>query len=526
MQQQRAGIVRKAQLQGLLWAGALATLAWVAHTPAFAQYVAGAAPEAGTGRHGWLLSPSLSIGEIYSDNVSLSRPGTERSELTTRVSPSITATHNSARLEFRGTYSPELLYRANQGTNDLSHYLSALAKAELWSRTLFVDLRAGISQQNVSLLGPLSEGNVNTTQNRTNIRTYGISPYLRHQFGVDAVGELRFTHDSVQQGGSGASSDSTSERVDAKLSSGPAYKLFVWNIALSRFRVDYSRSAQEIDGQSYTVSAGRLITPDLRLNGSFGYEDSGYPSTAGQDLKGTSWSVGPEWTPSERTRIAATFGRRYFGPARTLSISHRSRMAFIGLDYSESVTTTRNNLSIPIAVDVAAFVDALCRSQPNPVQCVQGFGALPATLSVPLEFLTDSLFQENRLQATFGVQGVRNTVTGNVFSSDRDAITTAAGGAPVDFNTSRNIKQIGGGLAWNWRMSPTLSSNSGLSITRSSFSEANRTDRLTSIRIGMNKEFSPKANGALNIARIRNDSSIGSSSYTENSVSATLRLKF
>lgn len=519
--------VRKVEFQAMLWRWVPAAFALVFQAQAQAQY--GGPPSVGRGGEGqgWRITPSLTIGEIYTDNIGLAPSGSERSEWTTRISPGVSVSHNSARLTFRGTYAPELLYRASQGTNDISHSLSAVGTAELWSRKLFLDIRAGVSQQNVSLLGPLAESNVNVTQNRTTTRTYSVSPYLRHEFGVDAVGELRLSHDAVSYGsGGGAVSNSTSERVDAKLGSGPAYRLLVWNIAFSRFRVDYSRNIQQVDGQSYSLSAGRLITPDLRLNASYGYEDSGYPSTAGRNLKGTFWSVGPEWTPTERTRVAGTIGHRYFGPARTLSVSHRARLTFIGLEYNESVTTTRDNLTIPTTLDVAGFVNALCRLQPNPVQCLQNFSGLPPTLSVPLEFLTDSLFQEKRLQATVGFQGVKNTITTNVFSSDRNAITTAAGGALADFNASRNIKQIGASVAWSWRLSPTLASNTGLSFTRSNFTDLNRTDRLTSFRIGLSKEFSPKMNGALNLSRLRNDSSLGSISYTENSLSATLGMRF
>ena len=155
---------------------------------AWAQYEPVGRPTSAPGTQGWRLSPALTVSEIYSDNVSLAPSGSAtRSELTTRVRPSVTLTENSAQLKFNGTYSPELLYRAQQGTTDVSHYLNALGNVELLSRTLFLEVRGGITHQNVSLLGPQSEGNLNTTQNRTTIKTYAISPYLRHDFGVDAL---------------------------------------------------------------------------------------------------------------------------------------------------------------------------------------------------------------------------------------------------------------------------------------------------------------------------------------------------
>ena len=481
-----------------------------------------------SGSQGWRVTPSLSVGEHYSDNVSLAPAGSQRSEWTTRINPAVSLTGNSARLRLTANYSPEFLYRAQQGTTDISHYLNVLGNAELFSRTLFLDVQAGITQQNVSLLGPQAESNINTTNNRTTTKTYSVSPYLRHEFGVDAIGELRFTHDALNYGGnSGAVSSSTSERIDAKLGSGPAYKLFVWNIALSKSHVEYSQSGQKIDAQSYSLSGGRLITPDLRLNASYGYEDSGYPSTAGQDLAGSFWSVGPEWTPTERTRISASFGRRYYGPSRALSISHRASLAFLGVDYSESVTNTRNNFTA--AISDTSSATAICQAffpdpAKRPPQCVTDISRL---LTVPVDFLTDSLFLEKRFQTNFGIQGLANTVTASVFSSNRRSITTGtSGGVAGDFNSNLNVKQTGASVTWASRLTQALASNATLSVTRNTFDGQNRTDRLTAFRVGLTKEFNPKLSGALTLGRVKSDSSAASTSYTENSASATLGMKF
>lgn len=495
---------------------------------AWAQYDSGTT-QGGSAPKGWQVRPALSIGEHYSDNVSLAAKGSERSEWTTRISPSIAVSASTARLRLEATYSPELLYRANQATTDLSHFLNAVANAELWSRTLFLDVRGGISQQNVSALGPQSDSNINTTSNRTSIRTFSVSPYVRHEFGLDAIGQLRYTHDAVHQGGNAsASSNSTSDRLEAKIFSGPAFKLITWSANANVSKVEYSRTGQEVDAQSYSFSAGRLISSELRLNGTIGYEDSGYPTASGGDLKGKFWSVGPEWTPTERTRIAATFGRRYFGPSRTLSVSHRARRLFFSADYNESVTTTRANFTTPFLTLDPVLINNFCQGLfSDPALRAQCVLDVTRQLTIPVDFLTDSLFLEKRLQAQFGIQGVRNTVIGSLFSSNRESImTTAAVGGGGDFNTSQNIKQTGGSVSWSSRLTQTLGANASLSVTRNSFGGLNRSDRLTTLRLGMTKEFSPKVNGALSVTRVKNDSTAASTSYDENAISATLGLRF
>jgi len=181
-------------------------VAWIALQPSWAQE-ANTTDLRGTvgGTQAWQISPSLSVSEHYSDNVSLSPAGLERKEWTTRLRPAVSISHNSSRLHLGVTYAPELLYRANQGATDISHFLNAIGNAELWSRTFFVDLSAGVSQQNTSLLGQQADSNLNTTTNRVTVRRYSISPYISHEFGVAAIGEIRLTTDSVRFGRDGAS---------------------------------------------------------------------------------------------------------------------------------------------------------------------------------------------------------------------------------------------------------------------------------------------------------------------------------
>ncbi len=516
-------------------------LVFLPHSPVWAQYstpFSTATPfstsspgAAATGQPGLQILPSISVSEIYSDNVSLAPAGSERSEWTTRIAPSISVIGTGARLRFNATYTPELLSRAQLGTNDISHSLSAFGNTELLQRLLYVDARASVTQQNVSLLGPQAQDNLNTTGNRTSVKTYSISPYLRHDFGFDAFGELRFTNDSVSYSGN-TSSASTSNGISARLVSGPTFKLLTWNLAYSKSHIDYTQTGQKIDLENISAGATRLITPNFRLAANIGYEQNTYATTAGSP-KGAFWSVGPEWTPTDRTRVAATFGHRYYGPSKSLDFSHRSRLTLWQLTYSENVTTSRGNALIPVATDTAALLNTLFLSQiPDPVArqtAVQNFitlTGLPPSLTQPVNFVTESAFLEKRLQATFGIQGVRNTVMANIFSMNRESLSTATSGAG-DFNTSSSTKQTGANLIWSSRLAENLASSLGVGMSRSQFSSlTSGADRLGYVRFGLTRQFSPKVSGALNVNRVKNDSDRAGGGYTENSVAASLNVRF
>ena len=483
-----------------------------------------------TGPQGFRIQTSVSISETYSDNVSLAGSGNVKSEWITRIAPSVSLSQTGPRLRFYGVYSPELLYRAIQGSQQVRHVLNATGNAELYKNLFFVDVRANSVQQNVSLANPLTDSNINTTGNRTTITTYGISPYLRHDFGYDARGELRYTHDEVHFGSnSGSTSASTADSISAQLTSGPAFQLFTWGLAYSKAHTEYAQSGQKIDAESFSLSGGRLIVPSVRLNATVGYEDTGYPTTTGSNQKGTFWSLGPTWAPTPNTRVSATIGRRYYGPSKSFHFDHRSRLTTWTVDYSESVTTTRGSFTVPVAADAAALDALLLSSIPDPVERQNRVRVLLAsglTFAQPVSFLTDNLFLEKRWQATVGLQGVRNTLLGSLYSSNRNAFSTGAGVAG-DFSKSQNVTQTGATVAWNSRLSQRLTANASLGLTRNEFVTTNSSTRLSSLRFGLTQQFSPRLNGALLLSRIKSDTNIaGSTSYVENSISASLGIGF
>ncbi|MBK8740395.1 MAG: TIGR03016 family PEP-CTERM system-associated outer membrane protein [Betaproteobacteria bacterium] len=102
----------------------------------------------------WEIVPTLTIDETYTDNVRLSAPGSERSDWVTTLNPGLIVRGNGDRLRLDIAYSPLFLYRAREGSSDVIHQLNASATAEFVKRTLFLDVRSTVSQQNISAFGP------------------------------------------------------------------------------------------------------------------------------------------------------------------------------------------------------------------------------------------------------------------------------------------------------------------------------------------------------------------------------------
>jgi len=316
----------------------------------------------------WDIVPRLTVQESYTDNVGLAPEGFERGEFVTQVRPGVSIRGGGPRLRLNADYSADLIYRSQQESREVRHRLNADGRAEVLHQLFFVDASASVSQQNISLTGPQAQSNINTTGNLADVSSFQVSPYLRHTFGASAQGEARYTYSRVTTDATNSLSNSNSNRVDLRLSSGPAYKLYTWNLAYNREVISYAQSQQpDVTTQTITAGGRRLITPQLYLTSSIGYEDADYLSI-GEPPQGFFWNTGFEYTPTDRTRIAASTGRRYFGKNNFFQFNHRTRLTVWTAGYSEGVTTTRTQFLLPSIMSTADYIDTLFLTQfPDPV---------------------------------------------------------------------------------------------------------------------------------------------------------------
>jgi uncharacterized protein (PEP-CTERM system associated) len=489
-------------------------------------------PDATKGAPKWSINPTLSVEETYTDNVSLTPDSFKQSDWLTQVIPGISIAGTGARLKFVATYSPELIYSARgPNYNQVFQIGNAVGSAELAKSLLFVDAGANVNQYNVSLQGPLTTSNINTTGNRSTVRTFFESPYLKHEFGSDVQAEARFTNSVVNSDDPVNLPNSVADRIDLNLKSGPAYKLFVWKVDYVRETINYD-TAQDEFTETIAASARRLITPTLGLLAKVGYDY--YQSGAAPALEGRSWSAGFDWEPTPRTSLTATAGQQFYGDAYSFDFKHVSRLTTWSAGYTQTVTTTRSEFFVPATTSTAGFLNSLFASQfPDPVarqKAVDEFTArtgLPPSLSAPINFFSSQLFVQKTWQASAGILGVSNVLLANVFKRSSEVL---AGNFALpntgDFATSNTVTQTGMSLQWNLRLTAQNAWNLGGSYSRNEFPGISRVDNLTYVGMGLTRQFQPRLSGSLNYRRQHNDSNVSLGSYTENAVLATLQMKF
>ena len=301
----------------------------------------------------WEFTPRVGLAEIYSDNVSLTPLGTERSEFITQLTPGLTVIGDGPRLKLRADYEMQNFAYGRQGSFSSNHQFNGVADAELVDQIFFLNGKASVSQQPISPFGTQSVSNANQIANRTEIKTYSLSPYLRHRFGSAAIAEMRYAHDTVTSG-VGGFQDSNSDSIRLSVDSGTAFRTVGWGWRYSRQDTDYE-NANPLRTEETAGKPRYLLTPRFALTSSIGYEKSNYLSL-GARPQGSFWQAGLNWAPTSRTNLEASGGERYDGKSYFLTARHRTRRTVWSLGYSDQVTTTQNQFHIPVALDTAAFL--------------------------------------------------------------------------------------------------------------------------------------------------------------------------
>ena len=301
--------------------------------------------------------------------------------------------------------------------------------------------------------------------------------------------------------------------------------------------IDYA-SQPDTSAEVILASARRLITPTVGLLAQAGYEtyDTG---SAGPTEGGGRWSTGFDWTPSPRTRLAATVGERFYGHTYSLDLRHRTRLTTWCAGYIEKISSTRSEFvrsqfpGTSNATSTVGSANPLISSKifdpvpcENAVQSTIAQTALPE-LAAPVNFFSSNLFLVKRFQALAAIQGASNVLTFNMFNESREAqagnvVPSGAG----NFAVSNTIIQTGTSLVWTWRMTAQNTWNLGGGYSRNDYPDISRIDNITYIGMGLTRQFQPRLSGSLGYRRQQNSSNQSASDYTENAVQATLQMRF
>ena len=493
----------------------------------------------------WRVLPRLSLSETYTDNVRLGGGG--RGDFVTQINPGIVIRGQARRYNVSVDYTMNnLIYAENSNFNRIRNQLNAIATGELIEDLFFIDGRASIMQQNLTLFGPQAVNNVNATGNRTDVRTMSISPYLRHRFGSVATGEVRYLHNELSSSNSIA--NSSADAYSANINSGEAFRILNWGLNYSNQMIHFDQTNRTAELERASANLRYTVTPQFALTGLGGYERNSFVSIRGHPSSPV-WTIGFLWQPTERTNIAFSGGQRFFGDTYNALASHRTRLTVWDASYDEAVTTFNQQAGgfggggfggFGGGGFGAGFNQLITAQNPgiDPALIQQGSAALlgmglSGSFFDPTNFLSNRLFLQKRFQASFALNGLRNTFVLRVFNMTRQALSPELADvglvAPAAISLQNHTRQTGGNLLWSYRISQFSRANFNFGYTRFSFLNSSRDDDLMLASFSVVKQLlqtRPNLFAAVEARHNRRESNQPGGDYRENAVTASLNMSF
>lgn len=487
----------------------------------------------------WRVVPRVELRETYSDNLGLRSDDdpTAHGGFITEVSPMLTISGTGPRLKMNAEAGVRTYAYSDRDTPSLRNSerrYNATAQAVLVDQLFFVDAGASGARQAISAFGPVSSNNYTST-NSTNISTWRISPYLQHHFGSRADLTARYTRDSVSSGVNGYG-DSMASTRSVDLSSGRAYTTVGGN--LSYYHQDLTDGlAGESSAENVTAGLRWSVIRRLSLTANVGYDKYEYP-VLNERTQGRSWLAGFIWTPSSRTRVQASFGRRYFGKTGLLDANYRTQRTVWSLNYNDAVTTSRQQFLLPAAVDTAAMLDSLFASaypdaaqRQQAVQAYMAAAGLPATLRDSINYLSNRYIRVRRLQGTAILRGQRSNLAFTLFRDQRNALSTQESdsalllGQVISLND--DTKQRGASVNYDYRLSTRSNAYASMSTSRVESLTTRYTNNLNETRLGVNHRFDLRSQGSVELRHSRGRADLyNAGTYSENALSANLSVAF
>jgi len=482
----------------------------------------------------WRVTPSISLTETYSDNPTLVSDANKQGQFITEITPEIQVTGQNSRVQFNASARSSLFAysegRPSNGRRSNSRY-DASGRLKVIDEFMYVDARLNGGTHAVSAFGPDDNGfNRFTGENRTQLASWSISPYLVRRFGNFASATARYTHDSVEADDA-RFGKSESDGVALNLTSGRAWRDIGWNLRYSRQEVDAERFGDSSSENALAALSYRVHrTLSLTLTG--GYDVYDYGDFGGR-TSGASWSAGFNWTPTVRTTVQMSAGRHFLGNTGSLLAAHRSRHTAWRASYSDSVTNTRQEFTQGQEINTADLLDSLfALTYPDPIarrQAVDEYirlAGLPPITGERINYLTNRYFRQRQALASVAYTMRQHGAVLSLFADQRNALSSGAADSELLgsqlFRLNDNVRQFGATAAYSYRMNARTSATAAVTASRSKSLDTGIIADQQNLRLGMQQRFSRKLLGNIELRHVRGDRGFGSGTYSENAISATL----
>ena len=489
-------------------------------------------------RADWKFTPTVGVTETYTDNASLQRDELAHGQFVSEAMGGFALTGLSSRLRFSASGRVhQFAYSdgSQPNLNDREHDYSASALAKL-ADDVFLDTSIAGGPQSISAFGPQVSDNLYSMGNRTTVNTWRISPYVQHRYGSVVDMLLRYSRDGVDAGSRNPFGSSTSSTGSLNLTSGTSFRDLGWGLSYTHQEMQ-NRLAGPSSSSNALANLRWRFTPRLSATATAGYDEYDYQSLGGRTA-GRSWTGGFIWTPSSRTTLQASFGRRYFGKTGSLTASHHSRHSVWSINYSDAITTTRQQFLLPSTIDTASLLDSLFgASIPDPVlrqQAVQAYlqaTGLPPSLANNVNYLSNRFLRQKQLQGAVAFNWAHSSLVTSVFKTERTALSVQQSDSQLLGSQlatlNDNTRQRGVNSVFTYRLTSRTAATATLNATRVTSLDTGITGNNRQLRVGLARRLDRHLNFAVDLRHSQGTTGAATSqTYRENAVSASLSAQF
>jgi uncharacterized protein (PEP-CTERM system associated) len=479
------------------------------------------------------VEPMLHVRETWTDNLVLSpQPVSDR---VTEVNPGVRVSSEgpshraSAEVQW---FAYSFARNKDVSVDRRTHRASANLDAVLIRDTLTLTALVAQAPQSVSPFGPSLLRQEYSQANRADVRQMAIAPTLYHQLGNFADAQVMLRHDRSESDQAGFS-DRSSSSASASLSSGNRLARMGWRVSLQHSDIDFSNRTDTSTDHAQAELRYRLgstLTPLVRA----GYER--YQFDAGIGSQGRSWSAGFDWTPSSRSQLQASAGRRFFGSSYHFDASHRTRAAQFRLTYLEDVGFSSSPTMLAAGRDTASMFDSLlkgripdARERADAVQAILRASGLPARLTENTEYLSNRYYLQRNLNFSMAYQFNRLTALVNAFrnrsealeSSERDVALVGSLAGAYD-----NTSQRGASAAVRWALGRRTDLKLSLEARDVTSRSRPAEDQQRAVRISASRQLSKHLGLSMEMRHVRGTQFMQQGGrYRENAVALSLSMR-
>ncbi len=535
------------------------------------------------------MTPRISIGTTYSDNINLAPANEAEEDIVLQVDPGISVRKQGGRLDLRLDYTAQgLLYTNNGDANTVNNQLLAFGTAELFQQNLFLDAYGSISQVPVdsndrvdagnlgsngatssSLLGLFSSldfglpgaadlfnpigifSNIALTDNQADQYTFGISPYWRQNFGGWAEALLRYRYDDVSYSGfesptvvgQGDLSDSQINTVEFNLANGRRFGRLGWSLNYFYQQQDNDQGSNDQGNNDQQASEN---TRQENVSGQLNYRlneawtllaEGGYENNTGfeDNRNGPYWALGATWTPSRLYSLTGLYGSEYNQIAVQWNPSPRSGLqlsrTYQGKGTSPGVYWNGSlNHRARYSVWSASYTQEVTTAQQLASNSLTGLG--PDGQPGALDEQGQGILAGGPFSPT-NQPFLRKYFNASVsYRRGRNGLLFNAFSDNREFQDSNlnNEDTYGAGALWTWRFVQRTASFLGTgwehdNLGEDPLGEDRQNDYWVSV-IGLAHVFTPDSGGLISYRYYRNDADPTEQGFRENRLNVRFSMRF